>query len=527
MTSEISKTVFKWVNANAENLSRWNQIIWELAEPAWREYESVNFYIDILKKNGFKVERNSAGMPTAFHAEWGNGNGPNLATYAEYDAVPGQCQAATTYQSPRENLSQHASGHTDPHSALGISALGGLLATKATMEKHNIKGTLCFTGEPAEKLRGSKPIHAAHGYYDGLDAMISFHPCYMIPWCNTVRWNIHCGAAFAMIYRFESLEPENWLNRQIDQNAPIPQSHSEARTPGANDALFLMYSSSRSLRDSMLPHNGSWSMNEIILTSGQATADNLAPQISELQYMIRVPTIEQAQKVTTFLDNNASAAAKMTNCKFSKHWISKSRPGLPNHAISNLVFEALKEVGTPVWGVKAKQIANDIRSNLGLSKTKNPFLEESEKIIDPKVAEEIVRKDLPPSQLNFTSDDYTEMCWHVPTARLYIARPMLAPVKGFSFPNWVMNALGGIPETIDPMIMTAAKTIGLSFTTMLTNPDKLKKAKNEFTKRTGGGIHGSKWIPPLCDYDPPIHFAWPDYIQTKTGKEWWLSNVGY
>ena len=62
---------------------------------------------------------------------------------------------------------------------------------------------------------------------------------------------------------------------------------------------------------------------------------------------------------------------------------------------------------------------------------------------------------------------------------------------------------------------------------MLTNPDKLKKAKNEFTKRTGGGIHGSKWIPPLCDYDPPIHFAWPDYIQTKTGKEWWLSNVGY
>ena len=69
MTSEISKTVFKWVNANAENLSRWNQIIWELAEPAWREYESVNFYIDILKKNGFKVERNSAGMPTAFHAE--------------------------------------------------------------------------------------------------------------------------------------------------------------------------------------------------------------------------------------------------------------------------------------------------------------------------------------------------------------------------------------------------------------------------------------------------------------------------
>ncbi len=527
MTKTLNDSVFKWVAENSENLSHWNQIIWNLAEPAWREYESADFYVNILKKNGFRVENNSAQMPTAFYAEWQNGHGPSLATYAEYDAVPGQCQAATTYESPRKGLSRHASGHTDPHSALGISTLGGLLATKAAMEKHDIQGKLCFTGEPAEKLRGSKPIHAANGYYDGLDAMISFHPCYMLPWCNTVRWDIHCGAAFAIIYRFESLESENWLNQHSNQNAPIPQSHSDARAPGANDALFLMYSNSRSLRDSMLPHTGNWSMNEVILSSGQATADNLTPQISELQYMIRVPNIEQAQRVMTFLDNNAAAAAQITNCKFSKHWVSKSRPGLPNHAISKLVFKALNQVGAPIWGKKAKLIANEIRKNLGLCTTKNPFLKESENIIDPKVADAIVRRDLPPSQLNFTSDDYTEMCWHAPTARLYIARPMLAPVKGFSYPNWVMNALGGIPETIDPMILTAAKTISLSFIAMLTNPDKLNAAKSEFIRRTGGGIDGSKWIKPLCDYEPPIHFAWPDYVQTKTGKEWWLTSVGY
>ena len=350
MTNAIRKTVFKWVTDNAKNLSQWNQIIWNLAEPAWREYESARFYIRILRENGFIVEEKSAGMPTAFSAAWHNGSGPNLATYAEYDAVPGQCQAATTFQSPRQGFSKHASGHTDPHSALGISALGGLLATKAAMEKHNLEGTLHFTGEPAEKLRGSKPIHAVHGYYDDLDAMVSFHPCYMLPWCNTVRWDIHCGAAFALIYRFENLGPENWLRNEPNQNTPIPQSHAEVRAPGANDALFLMYSSSRTLRDSMLPHAGNWSMNEVILSSGQATADNLAPQLSELQYMIRVPTIEQAEKVVTFLDNAASAAAKMTNCKFSKHWVSKSRPGLPNHTISALVFNALKEVGPPIWG---------------------------------------------------------------------------------------------------------------------------------------------------------------------------------
>ena len=66
---------------------------------------------------------------------------------------------------PRDGLSVHAGGHTDPHSGLGIASLGGLLATKAAMQRFNIKGGLQFTGEPAEKVRGSKPVHAALGYY--------------------------------------------------------------------------------------------------------------------------------------------------------------------------------------------------------------------------------------------------------------------------------------------------------------------------------------------------------------------------
>ena len=126
---------------------------------------------------------------------------------------------------PRPGLSVHAGGHTDPHSGLGISALGGLLATKAAMERHGIGGTLRFTGEPAEKVRGSKPIHAAKGYYDGLAGMISFHPFYMLPLCNTVRWDTHCGAAWSMIYRFICDEPEGWTKAMAaGDGAPIPQS---------------------------------------------------------------------------------------------------------------------------------------------------------------------------------------------------------------------------------------------------------------------------------------------------------------
>lgn len=520
MNKKEYKYISSWIDKNSKKLSNWNQIIWNLAEPAWREYESSKLYIEILKKNNFKVEECSAGMPTAFCAEWENGSGPTLATYAEYDAVPGQCQDAVPFKKPRAGFSENASGHTDPHSALGISALGGLLATKAAMQKFNLSGKLYFTGEPAEKLRGSKPIHAAKGYYDNIDAMISFHPCYMLPWCNTVRWDIHCGAAYALIYRFKMKNKGAWLGGDITNLAPIPHSHAEVRSPSADEALIQMYTSSRNLRDTMLPHSKSWSMNEIILTSGQATADNLPSNIAELQYMIRVSTLDEANKVIQFLDRNAEAAAKITNCSYTKHWVSKSRPGIPNHTISNLVFESLKQVGPPKWGKDAKKFANEIRKNLGLQKVREPFLKETSEIINPQKADLIIKKNLPPSQNNFTSDDYTEMCWHTPTARLYVGRPMLDSFQKEYFPNWVMNALGGVPETIDPMIFTASKTIALSFLKMLKNPLILKDAKREFNKRTKGGINGENWIPPLCDYNPPIHYSWPDYKSTMTGKVW-------
>lgn len=40
------------------------------------------------------------------------------------------------------------------------------------MRQHGISGRIKFFGEPAEKMCGSKPVHAAHGYYDDLEAAI-------------------------------------------------------------------------------------------------------------------------------------------------------------------------------------------------------------------------------------------------------------------------------------------------------------------------------------------------------------------
>ena len=152
-----------------------------------------------------------------------------------------------------------------------------------------------------------------------------------------------------------------------------------------------------------------------------------------------------------------------------------------------------------------------------------PFLEETEQLISPQASETELRRQLPEWQEHFTSDDYTEYCWHTPTVRLYIARPTLAaPHAGYKYPPWVMNALGGIRETIEPMIDCASKTIGCTVLDLLTDADLLTAATREFEQRTGGGIGGSNWQSPLCDYDPPIDFRWPEYITTERGRQWWI-----
>jgi len=507
------------IDALSAELSAWTATIFDHGETAWREYRSAAWYVEKLRAEGFSVEEGSAGMPTAFAAEWSNGPGPAIGLYAEYDAVPGNCQAAAVEQKPRDGLSVHAGGHTDPHSGLGIAGLGGLLATKAAMQRFGITGTLKFTGEPAEKVRGSKPIHAAAGYYDGLDAILSFHPFYMLPMCNTVRWDTHCGAAYSMIYRFVCDQPEGWARHD---GAPIPQSHSAVRVPGANDALMMMYMASKALRDSMLPHQGGWSISEAILTAGQATADNLPAGLAEIQYMMRVPTLDMAEQVTTVLDRNARAAAEMSGCRYERHWVCKSRPGLANHAMANVVWEALQTVGAPQWGEAARAVARDIQKNCGLAPMENLFIDEMERLIEPKEAEAILRRDLPPSQANSTSDDYTDMSWHAPLARFYIARPALRAPAGYRYPGWVMNALGGIPATIDPMVGTAAKVLAASALRLIEDKPARDAAMAEFKTRTGGGVGGSEWIAPLCDYPPPIHFRWPEYVTTPRGRDWWI-----
>ena len=517
------RTALEFVDENRGWLSEFHKEIWHYAEPAFREYRSVKAYVKLLREEGFEVEEGSGDMPTAFCAVWGEGK-PVIGGFSEYDAVPGCSQAAVPYRKERdENLHPWTAGHTDPHSALGTGALFGFISAKRAMEEHGLKGTLKLFGEPAEKVCGSKPVHAAKGYFDDFDASLPYHPS----GTNSVKYEISGGSYWNTLYTFETPHPENWF-RPKDVPFRI-LGHAGGRIPAALDAVCLMYTATKYVEDAMLPYTAYWTMNEYIMVGGQATSDNLPPRIAQIQYAHRAPLLEMQEQVSRVLDNTARGVGQITGTRVTKRIIARTRCGLANTTLSEILYRNLENAGPPQFSEEAREFGRKIQENLGFEPMEDPFTKACQEIAPLKSSDDDIRFNFPDWVETQGSDDYVDYQWTAPSTRLLTANAVLRnPNPDRSLPPWVRYAMNGHSPCVDPGIITAAKTIGITIVDLLTHPVELAKAKEEFTERTGGGIGGSKWVPPLLprDFYPPIDLPWPEYVTTQRGFEWSLTKPG-
>ena len=162
------QTAIADVEARSDELKAVNQAIWNFAEVGLEEHQSASLLVSKLKQNGFEVEHGVSDMPTAFVASYGSGK-PIIGILAEYDALPGMSQKV---QPERLPLQEGAAGHACGHSGLGTGALGAALAVKASMEKHNLKGTLRLYGTPAEETVIGKVYMLLDGQFDDLDVCL-------------------------------------------------------------------------------------------------------------------------------------------------------------------------------------------------------------------------------------------------------------------------------------------------------------------------------------------------------------------
>ena len=104
------------IEAKASLVTQVSDAIWDYAELSLQEEKSAEKYCEVLKKEGFTVEKGICNIPTAFSASFGSGR-PVIGLLAEYDALSGLSQKGGALE--EEQVVPGGCGHGCGHNMLG------------------------------------------------------------------------------------------------------------------------------------------------------------------------------------------------------------------------------------------------------------------------------------------------------------------------------------------------------------------------------------------------------------------------
>ena len=476
-------TTEKWIEDNAAEMAEMSDKIFAYSEPGLREYKSSKLLVDYMKRSGFAVETGVSDMPTAFSSEWGD-NGPVIGFFAEYDATPGHSQKAVPWDEPAV---PYGAGFTDAHNMLGVASCLAAVALKEAAERHRLPLKIKLLGTPAEKLCVGKPFMARDGFFEGMDAMLAWHP----GGPTSVLGDVWPLTYMSIVFEFKV------------ESAAGGQS-GDVSYPGALDAAVLMYNNVNMMKEHMpaLMRRGG-SINEFVMTGGQCTVST--PEFSQLVYAWRTDNLPDQDAIRKVIERCAQGAAIAADCKVEPRLLTAVRTGLPNTTMTNLVLANLKAHGPNRYTEEDKAFAREIQRNLGQKETEQPY---DVTIVEPEKAYGAFHP----------ADDVNEFTWHAPTARLYVSKAM---VRGFRYPRWVESALCGMGAT-HRMGETVAKVLAASAVDLITKPEALKTAGAEFNRR-----RAEHWEKPLmpAGLKPPVSLRWPEWVD-RPGSEWWITPPG-
>ena len=194
------------IDDQRRRFSDFNKTIWNFAEPAWREYKSVARLLRAAARRGLCGRGRLGRHADRLRRDLGQRRRPCWAATPNTTRCPGQSQQVVPLQGAARGA---ASVDRRPYRSAFVARHGGARRHAGDQggdaAARHLRGTLKFFGEPAEKVCGSKPVHAAKGYYDGCDAFIAYHPHAT----NTVQGETQCGAYWSVVITFETLHPRH------------------------------------------------------------------------------------------------------------------------------------------------------------------------------------------------------------------------------------------------------------------------------------------------------------------------------
>src|SRR6185503_2840191 len=85
--------IWQFAEAKRQGFFDLSDRVWHTPELNYQEHRSCAEHAAMLEREGFRVRRGVAGLPTAVMGEFGEG-GPVVAILGEFDALPGLSQEA-------------------------------------------------------------------------------------------------------------------------------------------------------------------------------------------------------------------------------------------------------------------------------------------------------------------------------------------------------------------------------------------------------------------------------------------------
>jgi len=446
----------KSVDALAPRLSAVARDVWGYAELGFKETRSTERLQKELKAAGFKIETGVAGQPTAFIASAGSGK-PVIALLAEYDALPGLSQSASPVRQPVEGRD---AGHACGHNLLGAASVTAGIALSQWLKKTGHSGTVRVYGTPAEEGGGGKVYLVREGYFDDVDATLSWHP--------GDRNGASQGTNLAMVggkFRFSGT---------ASHAAAAPD-----RGRSALDGVEVFNVAANYLRE----HVPLETRIHYVITKGGGQP-NVVPADAEVYYYVRHYEAEVVADVWDRVNKAAQGAALATGTSVSVDVISAYRNRVPNDTLGRIADESLRKVGGYEYTAEESAFAAQLQKSL-LRKVPAP---------DPETIEPYAL-----DRKGSASSDVGDVSWVTPTVGVSAA----TFVRGTSVHSWQASATAGTSIGTKGALV-AAKTLTLTGAELFLRPEELVKARAELEERRGGGFRYSSLI---GDRKPPLDYT--------------------
>ena len=424
--------------------------VFSFGELGFQEFETSRYLSGILEKEGFKIERGVAGIPTAFVASWGSGK-PVISLGSDIDDIPRASQKpGVAWHDP---IIEGAPGHGEGHNSGVPMNILAALAVKRAMEREHLAGTIRLWPGIAEEQLAGKAHYVRAGVFKDVDVVLFAHVAsnFGVAWGASPAENGMVSVEYSFKGESAHAAGAPWRGRS------------------ALDAVELMDVGWNFRRE----HLRLTQRSHYVITNG-GDQPNVVPPDASVWYYFREADYDHIMDLWHIGDDMAKGAALMTNTTFTSRLLGEAWPGHFNRPIAEAVYENIKKVGLPQWSDDDQALARGLQKELQVEVRGLPT--KIRELHAPRTGQTGDEEEgEPPMPMGGGSDDIGDVSWVVPTITLNYP----SNIPGGPGHSWADGVAMATPIAHKGVI-AGAKVQAMTVLDILLHPELVKSAWDYF-----------------------------------------------